>query len=361
MTTRVYFGGNLDFRAELSRITSLTETKYINSMGTFSIKTDYLPDNILVGDIIHTRGDDCQEYAGIITDITIKSDSTGMEAEIKGIELIGVLRDRIPIYFDAPIEFGSEYTEVIVKQLIYLTHIAPDYPKRQNPLVDTAGNHGYGKLQSFTADPEKSVLDNIYDAIKDERLGVTANLQLGVGGQIIIDVIQPADHSTAGERPVIISAKFDNLEYEQYLSSISTQKNVAYYSLQGENETVTYGSVEADESTGRDRKERWIAASQNNGLTTEQIISTIRMQLGNFKAVESISGGYQPGGLYTLGIDFRLGDIVEYVGDYGSATQQVIGYTQTLDSSGYTVSLLFGDNIQERINQIRRITNGNRN
>lgn len=347
MIIRFFDKNTLACKGEFSRFTQTTQTQYINAVGTFSIVTDYLPENIGLEDIIFVSGTECEDYCGEITQINGNTAGGVPEYTFQGRELLGLLSERMPFSKTTElIAISSEKREDVILQILQAVFCADD-ARQVNQLVFST-SQSRGSQISYTCEPEKSVLDNVLSVAKVTNWGVCLTPDFA-NGKYVFNIIVP------NETSVILSPKFDNLVNEQFTLSKAAHKNVAYYGISGDKNT-TYGLADADSASGFARKERWISASENS--TDAQIESVINMQLGNFKPVENFTGDYQSSKTFIFGEDFTLGDFVTYSGTAGTAKKQVIGFTQTHGAGQYTKQLLFGDNLTETVRAIQQINGG---
>lgn len=351
MVIRYYDKQTLALKGEFSKFTETTQTKYINAVGTFEIVTDYMPEDIELEDVIYVAGVDCETYCGEITQIEGSLTAEGDKYTFKGRDIIGVVSERMPIY-----EGGAEFAvislterarESVIKNIFNRSYVSWDDDREIDELVAVT-TQKRGTTLAYTCDPQKSTLENMYIVAEDERWGIQLEPDFD-NGKYLLDVIIPDEKPT-----VVLSPKFDNLINEQFIVSVSSHKNVAYYSWTTD-DVVTYNSVLLNAGTGWARKERWISASTDDDTTEDAARAIITMQLGNYKTIESYTGDYQESKTFTFGVDFKLGDIVTYSGKMGTAEVQVIGYTQTHGAGQYTLQLIFGDNVSETVRNIQRI------
>lgn len=356
MTIRYYNKETFELKGEFPRYMKTTQTKYINAIGTFEIASDVLPYGIAVGDLIHAYGAGAHEYFGEL--MQVSGDMSGVQREysFKGREITGILSDRMPFADNLLIRHTRVRRESIMRDIIQKTCIVPENLDRMIPNLVLTNDQARGSIISYTCVADKSVLDNVLSVGKGAWYGVEITPDIA-GHRYVCDIVVPFDRGVDSETPVIISAKFDNLAAEHFVISRSAYKNVAYYGIVSEDQTTVYGSVELDAGTGFGRKERWIAAPQDE-TNVSNIESTICMQLGNFKPAESFSGDYQESGTFTYGKDFRLGDFVAYVGETGASTRQLVGFTQTCQAGKYAMQLIFGDNLAETVRTIQQIEGG---
>ena len=248
-----------------------------------------------------------------ITQVSGEINAGVAEYTLSGYELLHILSFRAPVYNGHVLSYGGEYAEDILRDIVTKLFLSPDIDDRRIDCVTYAHVSAQNKRISISVDTSSigTALTMLDDINSESGYGLFAELD-PLYGKIRFNPCIPRDSA------VILSPVYDNLIGESFRASESTWKNVAYYAV------------------------------------TENDI--IHMQLGNYKRTENYSGEYVKSGSFVFGDDFFLGDRVLYKGAYGQTRAQVIGYTQTLDSSGNRLQLLFGDNTESRLNNIKRIS-----
>lgn len=344
MVIRFFDKETLKLKGEFARFSKTTQTKYINAVGSFSITTDYIPEDLEVEDIILVSGKDCEPYCGEVLQVAGDLTTDGESYTFSGREILGLLTERIPVYNGGPLKYSALSREAIIKDLITKTFVSPDIPARAISQIAVALSKDRGTSISYSAKADTSVLDNAFSVAKDANFGMALIPDFNQG-KYVFDLIVPKTPA------IILSPKFDNLANEHFMYSRSTHKNIAYYGFTA-NEVTTYGSVELNAGSGFARKERWINAS---GTSETEAQSFINMQLGNFKPIENYTGDYKQSRTFIYGTDFTLGDFITYSGKAGTVVKQVVGFTQTHEAGQYTQQLLFGDNLAEIVRNIQKI------
>ena len=210
MIIRFFDKETLQIKGEFSRFSQTTQTKYINSIGSFSIVSDYIPDNLGLEDIICASGNDCETYYGEVTQIEGQINPSGETYTFKGREVLGLLSERIPIYNSAPLTYTSTPRETIMKDLITKTFISPDDTARIVSQMEIVPSQGRGTAISYTSAPDASVLDNALNAGKEPGFGLEVIPEISAG-KYKIDVVIP-DTPT-----VVLSPRFDNLSKEKLI------------------------------------------------------------------------------------------------------------------------------------------------
>ena len=342
------FDSAFNLKTELTNVISAVQTRYINDAGSFEIKLSRMPDAD-VGDFIYTTGSDCQRYDGIITNVAGETTKDAVEYVLSGYELTHLLSFRVPVYNGALLAYHQQYAEDVLRDLVEKLFISPDTEVRRIPFISYTHTPAQSKKITVSASSSSigTALALLGDVHTESGYGLLSELRPNVGQ---ID-IRPCIPDSGG---VILSPLYDNLSGEFFSVSESTWKNIAYYSVT-ENDVMTIYTEGLNAETGWRRRETAIAADSGDS-TLAQKAAIIHMQLGNYKRKETYSGNYVESGSFEFGTDFDLGSIVHYKGAYGQAETQVIGYTQTIDTSGYDLQLQFGDNSGSMLNNIKRIS-----
>lgn len=172
----------------------------------------------------------------------------------------------------------------------------------------------------------------------------------------VFDGIDRSMNNASGLDAVIFSSDFDNLTDSDYLSDETNVRNMALIGGEGEGLDRFYSAIE-NAATGLARREMFVDASNiqqkyNDDQDQEQtytdaeykemLDSRGKLQLAQMIQVESFSGTINTAfGIYRLGIDYALGDIVTIqnnkIGIY--ANVRITETTEVQDENGYAVSL----------------------
>lgn len=205
--------------------------------------------------------------------------------------------------------------------------------------------------------------DNLYDAIielcdmrdigfkitLDDQNRFVFKLYAGIDRSYEADEKAQADDiTTSGPTPyVVFSPKFDNVVSSNYLESITTLKNVTL--VAGEDEGVirrtnVVGEVDA---SGLDRRELYTDARDIQSETDEGplladdymalLAERGKEKLAENKKTTAFDGQLETTGNFVYGEDFFIGDIVQFVNEYGiEAKVRVIEFIRSQDLTGYS-------------------------
>lgn len=168
-------------------------------------------------------------------------------------------------------------------------------------------------------------------------------------GWYVFELYKGLDRTT-GYHPVIFSPELDNLISSSFKYDMSNYENAALIGGEGEGSsqrTATIGTA-----SGWDRFETFVDGSSvsSNGeiITLSQYLKMLQeygqTQLDQTAYTKSFSGEIDPDGVYKIGRDFKLGDIVKITNDKGiSATARIIEVIYAEDETGYSVVPTFSE------------------
>lgn len=141
--------------------------------------------------------------------------------------------------------------------------------------------------------------------------------------------------------PVVFSPEFDNLYSSDYILSYESNYNAALVGGEGEGDTKYTAPVGG--SSFLNRREIYIDASNvssNGEIITPQEYIALLMSYGNeqlaqYQETKKFEGEVDPDGMYKLGEDFFLGDIVQIDNGNGiKATARITEIIYSADENG---------------------------
>ena len=149
--------------------------------------------------------------------------------------------------------------------------------------------------------------------------------------------------------PVIFSPTYDNLVNSSYTYEKAEFKNAA--KVGGEGEGTSQRTATVGTATGLDRFEEYIDGSSvsSNGeiITAEQYTAMLedygKEQLTGTNFTETFEGQVINNGMYTFGVDYFLGDVVQIDNSFVSATSRIIEMIYAEDTNGSTLTPTFTD------------------
>lgn len=150
--------------------------------------------------------------------------------------------------------------------------------------------------------------------------------------------------------PVVFDVNLDSLVDASYFDTISNIKNVCYvwFNKSGnpqERDYRSYWFTGGAEPSGYNRRETWVDATD---LDTDAYTSTVFMNLLQYRARKKLEEQNLPAivdgvirqdptklGAFVYGVDYFLGDVVTFRGEYGySADMQITEYIWAVDGEG---------------------------
>lgn len=190
--------------------------------------------------------------------------------------------------------------------------------------------------------------DNLYDVIKAlcEEAGIGFKVTLNSSKQFVFELYHGSNRSyDQEENPyVIFSPKYDNIINSNYIESKASLKNVTLIGGEGEGAERRYTTVGV--ASGLDRRElftdaRDISSDIGDGqtLSTEEYTAQLQ-QRGKEKLAENINvvsfeGEIETTIMFKYGIDFFMGDIVQFANEYGHESKvRVIEMVRSEDEDG---------------------------
>ena len=143
---------------------------------------------------------------------------------------------------------------------------------------------------------------------------------------------------------IIFSSELDNLKNSTYVTSLENFKNAGL--VTGEEFDEGYGpfpiAADVGTSTGDSRYEVWIEANdiEKNEDTSAADYYNMLVQYGKsaiipYKKVSSLTGEIDPDGMFKIGVDYDLGDLVKVQNEQGiSAKLRLVEILDSDEASG---------------------------
>lgn len=173
-----------------------------------------------------------------------------------------------------------------------------------------------------------------------------SRVRLDENNRLVFEVYAGVDRSyqQEGNDYVVFSPEFDNIISSKYITDSSKIKNVAVVAGEGEGinrRRVTYGT-----SSGWNRYELYVDARDVSSQVEEgetidyDAMLTARgiEALAEYGTTISYEGTVEPNYSYKYGIDYKLGDIVQVMNEYGiSSSARVTEVIESFNEDGYSV------------------------
>ncbi len=242
----------------------------------------------------------------------------------------------------------SGLVETGIRHIITENIISPDNPAR------TIENFTLDTVQGFTDEFDAQLLgENIAEWL--EGIGQTCGIGWDVyikNGQYVFCLKKGTDrtYDQANTIPVVFSPEYDNLSSAVYTYQKADYKNAAL--IGGEGEGTAQRTAAIGDAEGLERFETYIdggnVSSNGEIITVAQYTAMLedygREQLADTVLTEKTEGTIIPNGMYTLGKDYFLGDVVRIINDRGiSATSRIIEIIYSEDENGSNLTPTFGD------------------
>lgn len=322
---------------------SLIWTERYNSAGDFEIYTPMtkeLFDAAQIGYYVWHKDSDrvmIIETREITTDV-----EKGNYLIISGRSLESILDRRI--VWEKVVLNGK--IDTVIKSLMNRSIIQPEITDRKisNFIYENSTDES---IKTMTVSKQFTG-DNLYDSVVElcNLRSIGFKIRLNDDNQFVFSLYNGEDRSYNQEKNpyVVFSPKFDNVLNSNYLESVTTLKNVTL--VAGEDEAYDRRTRVVGSGTGLERRELYTDARDIQSQTSDGAISDAEYnamldERGAEKLAENIKtfafdGQLEPLGNYQYGKDFSIGDIVQFINEYGiEAKVRVVEYVRSQDLDGY--------------------------
>jgi hypothetical protein len=227
--------------------------------------------------------------------------------------------------------------DLFIRKVITENAISPSISARAIPDLTLGAYPGMDEVM------EAQVFsDNLADWI----IGVCETYGIGwdiyiTGGKYVFDIIQGTDRS-AGPSPVVFSPSFDNLLSFDYSHTREGFKNAALVGGEGEGTSKRTASVGT--ASGLNRFEMYVdgsSVSSNGEIITLATYLNLLKQYGKEElakiasSTEKFDADINTNGVYKMGVDFFLGDIVQVQTEHGiTASSRLIETIESVSDNG---------------------------
>lgn len=243
----------------------------------------------------------------------------------------------------------SGTSEARARAAILGNAVSPEDPARRLPGLALGEYAGLGSEAESQATGD-NLMETVASWLNADGLGWA--VELNGGGEFEVRVYAGADRSEAQEAVprVTFCPEMDNLASSEYSRDDSESANVALVGGEGEGASRAYASV--GEAEGLARRECFVDARGTSsvvegGELSEAEYEALLIDKGRTALAEKatkveFSGEIAPGGVFALGVDYFLGDIVSVRDENGiSGTARVVEVCECEDSEGRTVEPVF--------------------
>lgn len=239
----------------------------------------------------------------------------------------------------------SGSVEIAIRQVVTENAISPTDASRTIP------NLILEEEQGFTDTFEAQLLgENLAEWIEQtcKSYGMGWDIYIK-NGKFVFSLKKGADRTIDQNVnvPVVFSPEYDNLITSEYSYDLGEFKNAALVGGEGEGadqRTATVGTA-----TGLDRYEAYIdggSVSSNGEIITPEQYTVLlenygQEQINQTYTVEKTEGSVIPNGMYDLGVDYFLGDMVSIKNGFIEAETRVIEIIYSEDENGYALTPTF--------------------
>lgn len=277
------------------------------------------------------------EHEMIIEGLKITTDAEeGTRLYITGSSLESILKRRI--VWSKTLLSGNLQNGI--KKILDENIISPTDKTRKIPnfVFQESTDEAITKLELVRECDKENIYDLVTDICKTKEIGF--KIVRNEKNEFVFSLYAGKDHSYAqGVLPfVAFSPKFDNLENSEFNNSTEDSVNTVYVTG-GENDSE---SLVVGNYTGLLRRESYVnAGTIEEGYTgsyTDFLTEKGNEELKDRKVTKIFEGDVDATGLFKLGVDFSLGDIVQIENEFQIQDRvRVIEIIHSDDESGHTV------------------------
>lgn len=205
-----------------------------------------------------------------------------------------------------------------IKTLLDENIISPTDASRKIPnfIFQASTDTGITKLEIARECDKENLYDLIVDICKTKKIGF--KIVRNTSNQFVFSLYAGKDHSYTQETLpfVAFSPKFDNLENSEFNNSTADSVNTVYVTG-GENDSE---SLVLGNNSGLTRRESYVSAGtmdeSYSGSYTDFLTEKGNEELKDKKITKTFEGNVDATGLFKLGVDFSLGDIVQIENEF---------------------------------------------
>ena len=279
----------------------------------------------------------------IVENIQIETDlESGDVAKFSGRSLESIL-DRRVIWNEISVDQAN--FQNVIKRMINENIIAPSllYRAVSNfKFSDSTDTSITGLVVSL-----KVIGENLYEQIKtlckSGRLGF--RVRLNSNNEFVFSLYRGTDRSySQSTKPyVTFSKSFDNLISSQYVLSNASYKNAALIYGKFHDDSVIKTESRLGTQSGLSRRELFTDVSsitkednESQDSYTRKLFAKAQEDLTNARISQAFEGEAETLKMYVYGTDFTMGDVVQFVNEYGlGAPARVVEFMQSWDADGY--------------------------
>ncbi|WP_167850087.1 siphovirus ReqiPepy6 Gp37-like family protein [Galactobacillus timonensis] len=332
----------MDFAGIVDNFSSLQWNRKYSEPGSFELHCPITEANTALlrrGSLVWKKG---AKEAGVIEDLKLEETAKKAEITAKGRFLSSYMDRRLIRPFYAC--YGKK-AELAIRE-IYSNAAAI-------PQVELGPLNGYTETVTFQA-TYQSLLAKVEEICAGMATGFRFRPDF-VNKKIYFEFYRGLDHSiTQSDRErVIFSDGFANLDSATYEENEQIYKNVCYVGGQGEGSDRTIVEVGATDSTGLERRESFLSATdvQSDKITADQYKDALKQRgnvaLSNSILASSFDASVNPDGNFKYLVDYDLGDIVTVQKEAYGITQnlRITEISEVYENGIYKIEPKFGEGL----------------
>lgn len=338
---RIYSPG-MDFAGVIDNYSSLQWTRKYTEPGSFELHCPITANNLQLlkrDNLVWKRG---AKEAGVVEDLKLEETAKKAEITAKGRFLSSYMDRRLIRPFYAC--YGKK-AEIAIREI---------YSNAAGiPQVELGTLNGYTETVTFQA-----TYQNLLTKVEEICAGMATGFRFRpdfVNKKIYFELYRGLDHSiTQSDRErVIFSDSFSNLDSATYEENDQVYKNICYVGGQGEGSDRTIVAVGATDSTGLERRESFLSATdvRNDNISDSQYQDALKQRgnaaLSNSILASSFDATVNPNGNFKYLTDYDLGDIVTVQKEAYGITQnlRITEISEVYENGIYKIEPKFGEGL----------------
>ena len=338
---RIYTA-TMNFAGIVDNFSSLQWNRKYSEPGSFELHCPITAANTALlhrGSLVWKKG---AKEAGVIEDLKLEETAKKAEITAKGRFLSSYLDRRLIRPFYAC--YGKK-AEIAIREIY--SNAEPI------PLVELGEVQGYMETVTFQA-----TYQNLLAKVEEICSGMATGFRFRpdfVNKKIYFELYRGLNHSiTQSDRErVIFSDGFANLDSATYEENDQVYKTVCYVGGQGEGSDRTIVEVGATDSTGLERRESFLSATdvRNDNISDSQYRDALKQRgnaaLANAIMASSFDATVNPNGNFRYLEDYDLGDIVTVQKEAYGVTQnlRITEISEVYENGIYKIEPKFGEGL----------------
>lgn len=295
-----------------------------------------------------------KEEAMIIEEIQIRTSASGQDYIMaKGRSLLSIMDRRIiwKLLTDDSISPANAIVKIVKMNFLPTSDPTYNFEARFCPELRTRVDYNDTNSIKLSTSWGDNVLDKISEIAKQWEIGIKVIIDPKAAKPLTFVV-----YAGVGT-DCIFSEHLGNLLDTEYKKTIEKHKNSCIVAGSGETEGINRWSQDSYRGTtepkGLKRKECYLDCSSVNanditGNYREYLAARGRRELAKHKLKESMSGSASPQSQYIYGKDYKLGDKVTIMNDYGlEVLSRVVEVIESWSDTEHTVIPTFMNNEEE--------------